>query len=767
MSKPRIAVVTSYFPTREEPYRGHSAYQTLLHMTAWATLKVFCPLPVYPRWYGWGSRSFRYRRMDLDYSPPDIPAQYFAYTTLPLLTRPINGHLCLRAVEDAVALFRPDLILNFWLYPDGLASVLLGQRLGVPVVVEALGSDLLRIGDPCTLFWTGRVLRGAARVLAVSEHLRRQAVAFGAHDSKTHVIRNAYDKRIFAPADRTMVRAALGLGQEEEVVLYAGSLVRSKGLLELWEAFAELARRRAKWRLVLVGEGPLGGPLQAMARSAGLEERLRLAGQCSTEEVARWLAAANVFCLPSYSEGMPNVVIEAIACWRPVVACNVGGVGELVNTENGILVAPREVSALSTALEQAMSRQWDPGAIAKTYARSWEQAAEETWEVCSRTLASYPIVYCGNELFTENRTSSHHIAERLAQSHPVLYVEAPGLRAPQATARDFRKLWRKLAAAARRPQVVRPGLWHISVPQIPFRRLPLVPFLNRHLTAARVRSAARALGFHRPLLWINVCHAGFLAGRLGERLRVYYCTDDHSAMPGVDAEIVRRMDEELTRAADVVFAVSRRLTETKKALNPHVVYSPHGVDVGMFRLAADRTLPLPEPARHWRKPVIGYSGVFDGRLDCELLRQLVDARPEWTFAIVGRVGLDLGDLAGRPNLKLTGPVPYQTLPDWMRAFDVCIMPYRPGPFAENANPLKLREYLAAGKPVVSVEMPEAHGFGPRVRIARSEQEFLAYLDAAVQEGDERSDEGLDALSWDARLEEVLAVVAQRLRDVER
>ena len=356
-------------------------------MTAWADLKAFCPLPVYPRWYGWESRNFRYRRMNLDYSPPDVPAQYFSYTTMPLFARPINGHLCLRAVGGAVTAFRPDLILNYWVYPDGLAAVLLAERLGVPVVVEALGSDLLRIGDPCTRFWTGRVLRRATRVLTVSENLRRHALAFGVPAEHTQVVRNACDNKIFAPADLTAARAAMGLALAEEVVLYVGSLVPSKGPLELWSAFAELSRRRRSLRLVLVGEGPLRGQLETMAREAGLEQRLRLEGQCSAVEVARWLAAANVFCLPSYSEGMPNVVIEAIACGRPVVASHVGGVPELVNAENGILVPPRDVSALTAALDQALSRNWDPAVIAKTYTRSWEQAAEETWQVCSRLLS--------------------------------------------------------------------------------------------------------------------------------------------------------------------------------------------------------------------------------------------------------------------------------------------------------------------------------------------------------------------------------------------
>ena len=150
------------------------------------------------------------------------------------------------------------------------------------------------------------------------------------------------------------------------------------------------------------------------------------------------------------------------------------------------------------------------------------------------------VIYFGNDWQAENRTSSHHVAARLARHLPVLYVDSPGLRAPSASGRDFKRALRKLGAALRRPREVAPGLWHCTVPQLPFRRVPGVEALNRWFGRWAVRRARRALPARRLISWFVVPHPGFLAGRLGEALCVYYCIDDYAAHPGVDAELIGR-----------------------------------------------------------------------------------------------------------------------------------------------------------------------------------------------------------------------------------
>jgi glycosyltransferase involved in cell wall biosynthesis len=380
-----------------------------------------------------------------------------------------------------------------------------------------------------------------------------------------------------------------------------------------------------------------------------------------------------------------------------------------------------------------------------------------------------PIVYVGNDWFAENRTSSHHVARRLAGRVPLLYIEMPGLRKPEATARDFRKIWRKLQLAWKKPERLGDAMWRMTVPQIPFRRWAWTRRLNENWTVFRVRRVLKQLGWQRPIVWFTVPHGGGIRGRIGERLSVYYCVDDYSALPGVDADEVRRMDENLSRGAGLIFAVSRKLEEVKKQGNSAVVYSPHGVDVDLFAQASDTTLPVAAGARNLRHPVVGYFGLFDGRMDIDLVDFLAEARPDWTFLIVGHVGAPVGDLARRPNVVLTGAVPYATLPEWARAFDVCLMPYAIGPFSEHANPLKLREYLATGKPVVSTAIPAVQPFAQWVRQATMRDEFLEQLEAALREGPDAKREerwkAVAALSWDRRFEEILRAVADRLGEL--
>lgn len=383
---PRIALLSSYFPTGDEPYRGHGAYQTLRMMRDRAELCAFVPLPAYPDWYKRAPREFRYKKANASYQPPDLTARYFRYTTLPGVGRLLNGRLVLSQVRRAIAEFRPNLILNYWLYPDGWAAVKLGQELNVPVILGGLGSDLRRIGDSYTRRATRWALERAHFVITVSHELREQAIALGAAPERSQTILNGFDETVFRPGDRAAERARLKLGSGEEYVLYVGSLIPSKGLVELAEAFVALAARRPKLHLVCGGEGPYKDALLARAAEAGLSARLHLPGALPSASVRDWMVAADLFCLPSHSEGCPNVVVEALACDRAVVGTRVGGIPELVNAANGVLVEARNAASLEQGLEQALTRAWAPGEVAATYRRSWRVVADETWEVCRKFL---------------------------------------------------------------------------------------------------------------------------------------------------------------------------------------------------------------------------------------------------------------------------------------------------------------------------------------------------------------------------------------------
>jgi len=378
----RITVVSSYFPTSARPYGGNSAVQTLRRMKAHASIEVVCPQERYPNIPG--LKPPRYERPDLTWQPPDFSTTYVEYPAIPFVTRPFNGPVCARILLPHVRMTRPDLILNYWLYPDGYAAVKVGRELGVPVIVGGIGSDLRRRNDPFTVRLVRQTMLDADAVITVSGELRDRAIAQGVPAEKVTAILNGCDTSIFAPGDRGVARQKVGVDPQSELIVYAGNLLVAKGLGELLEAFVQLAPSRPQLRLALIGQGPFGESLSRRAAAAGMVNRVTLPGRSDAAGIAQWMRAADVFCLPSYSEGCPNVVVEALACGRPLVATRVGGIPELVREVSGILIEPRDTAALRAALDAALSKQWDTAEIARTSTRSWDSVAAETLAICNQ-----------------------------------------------------------------------------------------------------------------------------------------------------------------------------------------------------------------------------------------------------------------------------------------------------------------------------------------------------------------------------------------------
>jgi glycosyltransferase involved in cell wall biosynthesis len=378
------------------------------------------------------------------------------------------------------------------------------------------------------------------------------------------------------------------------------------------------------------------------------------------------------------------------------------------------------------------------------------------------SLGEFGVIYFGNDWSAENRTSSHHIAERLAMRTSVLYVDSPGLRAPKANARDLRKLGRTLLSAARRPRRVGDRMWQMNVPQIPFRRLPFVRRLNVGVGKLLIRRALKCLGFGRTVSWFAVPHPGVLANAFGEAAVIYYCIDDYAALPDVDARAVADMDAHLTSRADQVFVASAPMLEVKQRVRPSTVLAPHGVDVALFRTTADPRLAIAPAARDLPRPVIGFYGLIEAWIDLDLIAAIAERRPEWTFLLIGRLAVDAGRLRALPNVVFTGPQPYRSLPQWAKAFDVAIIPYRLTRQVVSSAPLKLREYLATGKPVVAVPAPEIERFAGLVRLAQGPEQFIhAIEDALVNDRDAdrvRRMAATTTMTWDARIREVVEVV---------
>ena len=375
----KIAVVTRYFPSSAEPWQGRSAYQTLRVIAREADVRVFYPNAKYPSLLKPRSRS--YDQLDASYSPPDVKTSYYDFPALPLVSRPFNGWMAARALLPAVRGFAPDLIFSCFLYPDGYAALKIGKALGVPVVVMSIGSDINRIGDPISALHTRRVLREADFLVAVSGDLRLKAVAMGAPPETTRAVINGCDLSVFHVRDRLEARRRLRIDQAAKVVVYMGRMDLKKGLRELVEASSSLCTERPNLHVYLVGEGPDKPLIESAIQAHNAASYIHVLPGCAFDDVAVWMAAADLVTLPSYMEGCPNVVLEALACGRPVVATKVGGIPEIMSDECGLLVPPRDPAALAKALASVLDTVWDASAISARGSRSWNTVAAELLEI--------------------------------------------------------------------------------------------------------------------------------------------------------------------------------------------------------------------------------------------------------------------------------------------------------------------------------------------------------------------------------------------------
>lgn len=366
-------------------------------------------------------------------------------------------------------------------------------------------------------------------------------------------------------------------------------------------------------------------------------------------------------------------------------------------------------------------------------------------------------------------SSCQHLFRRIARRHRTLWVNTLGLRPPRATVADVRRAMEKLGRWF--DDAVQCGvgrgigqrdaggldLYVIAPLMVPWMRPWPLRALNRRFVRNALAAAAGTLGIERPVLVVTVPNGVDAAGVLGERLLVYYCVDDFVLWPGVDRVAVQSLEAELLARADVVIATSERLAETRGRAGKSAFVLPHGVDVEeLARVCDPETVPLAGVRRG--RPVLGYLGLVDERIDANLLAAVARARRDWDIVLIGPVSSVPRALRSERNVRVLGPVPYSRVVEALAAFDVAILPYVRSDLTAAINPLKLREYLASGRPVVATPLPEVVRFVPHVRVAGDAEGFVREVAAALEGPRDLRAERRALLvreSWEARAETFL------------
>ncbi len=380
----RVLVVTNLFPSRLHPGRAPFNLQQIRALAREHEVRVIAPIALTDELRALArGRGVGERRVLRD----GLVVEHPRFSFPPRVLRGQYGRLFERSIRTAfhrlVDASRPDAVLACWAYPDGWAAARLARSLGIPCAIKVHGSDLLSPAPgSARAVRTGEALRGADRIIAVSAGLAERAIALGADPARVSVVRNGVDRQRFHPGSRADARRELDLDPDAEILLFAGNLVRVKAPDVLLEAFARIADGRPRTRCLFVGDGPMRRELERSASRRGIDRRVRCVGAVPLAAMPSWLRAADLLVVPSRSEGIPNVLLEASACGTPWIATDVGGTRELLAAEDAPhrLVPPENPMALARAIVGALDR---PRA-AELPAASWEESASDL----ARALAS-------------------------------------------------------------------------------------------------------------------------------------------------------------------------------------------------------------------------------------------------------------------------------------------------------------------------------------------------------------------------------------------
>lgn len=348
-----------------------------------------------------------------------------------------------------------------------------------------------------------------------------------------------------------------------------------------------------------------------------------------------------------------------------------------------------------------------------------------------------------------------------------LWVDPVATRPPKLAKADSVRIWRRLKKTFL-------GVWqadtNISVCSplsIPLESNPSVRRLNYRLQSFQIKKALHELHFDNPIIWTTTPLAIGVIKTLNYSLLVYDIQDEYTKFPGMDHMLLQECETPMLKHADLIMVVSEQLRVSKGLKGyTNVKLLPNGVNFELFVRTQDPKTEIPAEMRTIRKPIAGYVGNIYQRLDMEMITQVAERRPDWSFVFIGLVRCNLERLAKLQNVYFLGMKPPFQLPGYMKAFDVALIPHLVDTFTVCQNPVKLYEYLAAGLPIVSTPLPELEPYREVVRFGRNAEEFSAGLEEAFHDIStdrlRKRQEIARQNTWQARAHEALEYIREHV-----
>ena len=384
----KILTLTTLFPNLLQPTLGIFVKRRIKAMSELAEVKVVAPVPWVPTFVNHGKYRL-YSQIPLKEQEGKLEVFHPRYLITPKIGRSLYGLMYYFSIKKFIHGIKKrydfDILDIHWVYPDGFAGILLAKYLKKSVVISARGTDINLY--PKYLLRKRLIiyaLKKADRIISVCEALKKRIVELGIDESKVIVIPNGVDTKLFYHLDNLSVRKKLNLPKDKKIILSIGHLIEGKGLHYLIEAIYKLIiNHKAKNILLLIiGEGPYRKRLESKIKELNLNSYVRLIGEIANEKLVYWYNTADIFCLASSREGWPNVIFESLACGIPVVATKVGGIPEVIKSdEYGLLVQRQDPKEIAETLEKALRKKWNKDKLIEyAQANTWDKVAKKVIE---------------------------------------------------------------------------------------------------------------------------------------------------------------------------------------------------------------------------------------------------------------------------------------------------------------------------------------------------------------------------------------------------
>ena len=383
------------------------------------------------------------------------------------------------------------------------------------------------------------------------------------------------------------------------------------------------------------------------------------------------------------------------------------------------------------------------------------------------------ICFGGEDWWYHHPHSKNHLMRRFARAgNKVIFVNSISMGlAPIKSGELLPRVKRKLKSYAKLARTTEEGITVVSPAVIPFFGSAAAAATNRRLLTAQISSLAKRRGLTQPILWIAIPTAAEVIGRLHESMVIYHVSDKYDANTmdhATDPALIRKLHARAIQAADLVFYSSSKLFDEVTDGRGKSYLLEQAVDFDHWSRLSGSQMEVADDVEKIPKPRIGYFGAIESWLiDQELIKQASQRRPEWNWVFIGNKsrGLEIEDL---PNVHFLAPVSYEQLPYYAAGFDVCVLPWNTDlPFTSYGSAIKVREYLASGKPVVISPLPEYESMSEVLRIGRTRDQFLNLVEDALHEtGSELVQARQSAVkngTWDARAEWVSGLIEEKLK----